>query len=536
MPADAKGWENAALLQSLVAEFLGAMFLVMTVILSGGDPINQYIGIGFVLMVLVFAFGHISGAHFNPAVSATFAMIGKLHWMRFVLYVMAQVLGGLSGGLVAYACAGADDVIPFTPLPSLPNPAVSALFAEIFYTMALCLVVACVATAHADDPNSHYAIAIGFVLLSAVSSIGNVSGAVLNPAVGSAVDFLALSRVNDDDDVSQKWRPTDTWVYWVGPFLGAAIASGIYLILTYSRSSEAEHARDAEAGGEDTSGRLSCVLPLRVVVFEFIGTFFLTLTAGLGSEPLAVGAILSAFIFASAGFCGGDFNPAVTLGAMLRYNVSVAEAWKTALIAVAQTAAGIVAGFVAFAIKDDVSWPHPDGPQSTWGAFIYEFMWTALLVTVVLNTTTPIHPASPSAGDLYKARASTHGLAIGMTVAVGAIGASKHGSGSGGIFNPAVGTGLSLASLAGEHHNAQAIWIYWLAPILGAIAAAGAFQILHTVHDGSEVAPTATEGGGAIAEAFLAGTAEETSVEGSLTAGEPSKEGSGAAAAAASAI
>ncbi len=447
---------------------------------------------GFPQMVQVYAFGHISGAHFNPAVTATFGLLRKLPPVTALLYIAVQVLGGLTGALVAYAVAGPEDIVPFTPLPSLADPVLSAFFAEYAYSTALCVVVASVATAHADDPNSHYALSIGFTLLSAVSAVGPISGAVINPAVGSAVDLVSTSA---------EGHPKFTWVYWAAPLLGSCTAAALYGSLSWLRASEAEVAAQAASPTASDSTSLAYDLPARVVIFEFVGTFFLTLTAGLGAQPLAVGAILTAFIFASAGFCGGDFNPAVTLGALLRYSVTRAELWKSVVVMLSQTAAGVLAGFSAFAIAGDVGWPHPDGANGDYGAFVYEMMWTGLLVTVVLNTTTPVFAgASQHVGELYRARGSTHGIAIGMTVAVGIIGAGKHGSGSGGVFNPAVGTGLSIAALAREHDSASALWVYWLAPLAGAVAAAGVFKLLHmgnTADDDGDIVGGASAGGGA---------------------------------------
>lgn len=428
-------------------------------------------------MVQVYAFGHVSGAHFNPAISLTFACLGNLPFIRMLMYWAVQILGGIVGALIADAVAGPGPIQPFTPLSKLPDPALSALFGEILYTMALCIVVASVATAHADEPNSHYALAIGFTLLSAVSSIGSVSGACLNPAVGTAVDFVALSTT----------PPTFTWVYWVGPLVGALGAAGIFTGLKRAVAMDLEVANDDALLEDGSLASLAGRLPLRVVVFEFLGTFFLTLTAGLGAQPLAVGAILTAFIFASEGFCGGDFNPAVTIGALIRLGVLRQEMWKCLAIVLTQTTAGIMAGFACLAIKHEVGWPHPDGSVGTFGAFVYELLWTALLVTVVLNTTTPTMPASTGVAELYKTRSSTHGIAIGMTLTVGIIGAGMQGAGSGGVFNPAVGTGLSLASLAGDGEDASATWIYWLAPVIGGIMAAGMFKILHSVHDAEDL-------------------------------------------------
>jgi aquaporin Z len=442
-------------------------------------------------MVQVYAMGHISGAHFNPAVSLAVCISGGIPISRLLAYWAVQLPGGIVGAFAAFSMAGPTDIQPFVPNPALSHPVLAALFAEMVFTFALAMVVMSVGGAYSTSPNSYFAMAIGFTLLAGAASVGSVSGSVLNPAVGTAIDLASLTLGTPPSSNSY------TWVYWVGPCTGATLAAVVYNLL--NKAVESEKRELADALDEEVQ---SSKLPVRVVVFEFIGTFYLTFTASMSSMPLAVGAILTAMVFASSGFSGGDFNPAVTFGAVLRGGVLMREAWKLLVIALTQVSAAIVAGFVSYAIGGRVGWPHPDGPESTLGAFGFELVWTTLLVFVVLCTTTQtLKPTLPHVREAYKARDSTHGLAIGMTVAVGAINAGMHGAGSGGVFNPAVGTGLSIAALAMEQDPASALWIFWLAPAIAAPVAVLLFKLLHTHADAllyTEEHIAHSDGGGGI--------------------------------------
>ena len=91
------------LLKKCLVEFIGAFFLIFTVgctVFSGGQGVIPAIAIGFVLMVMVYAGGHVSGAHYNPAVSLAAAVRGALEWKDLVPYWVAQLAGGALAALV----------------------------------------------------------------------------------------------------------------------------------------------------------------------------------------------------------------------------------------------------------------------------------------------------------------------------------------------------------------------------------------------------------------------------------------------------
>ena len=200
-------------------------------------------------------------------------------------------------------------------------------------------------------------------------------------------------------------------------------------------------------------------------VAEFIGTFFLVLTIGctvVGQgagplAPLAIGSALMVMIFAGGYISGGHFNPAVTLGVWLR---GKCEAKDVAPYMVFQTIGAVLAAFVVLFLKAGTA-VKPLQP-ATVPALLAEFLFTFALVYVVLNVAT----AKGTSGNSF------YGLAIGFTVLVGAF---SVGNISGGAFNPAVATGISVMGLSSWAN----IWIYLVAEFAGATVAAGAFKALN---------------------------------------------------------
>ena len=198
---------------------------------------------------------------------------------------------------------------------------------------------------------------------------------------------------------------------------------------------------------------------------EFIGTFFLVLTVGCtvipGAAgviaPLAIGAALMVMVFAGGHISGGHFNPAVTLAVFVRGRFQAKDVlpyW------IAQMAAGAVAAYVSVFLVGKAGTPLVivNLPQ----AFLAEFLFTFALAYVVLNCAT-------AKGTLDN---SFYGLAIGMTVMVGAF---SVGSLSGGAFNPAVAIGIALMNLI---HLSQ-IWLHIVADLVGALLAALAFKVVN---------------------------------------------------------
>lgn len=201
------------------AELVGTFFLTMSVGLSaGGGPAVP----GAALMVMVFAFGHISLGSFNPAVTLGLTLRpGKLiGWRSFFAYCTAEFLGGLLGALVAVGFAGAETVVP---VKGSPASLVQIFFAELLGTFALVTVVLNTGTSADLEGNSFYGLAIGGTLFLSALIFGNISGAVLNPAVA----FLCLVA-----PVHSTAIPSAAWVFFIAPPLAAALAVMLFYWLS----------------------------------------------------------------------------------------------------------------------------------------------------------------------------------------------------------------------------------------------------------------------------------------------------------------
>lgn len=172
----------------LITEFIGTFFLVLTVglcVSSGTEFAGVAIGLG--LVALVFMGGHISGAHYNPAVTMGLIVRQAISAAEGLAYMGAQVAGGVCAGLLTAYFTG--DALQVQPADGVSM--INAGIAELIYTFMLVSVVINVATS-SDHPNNHfYGLAIGITVTAAAYSIGGISGAALNPAVAAGQNLVS---------------------------------------------------------------------------------------------------------------------------------------------------------------------------------------------------------------------------------------------------------------------------------------------------------------------------------------------------------
>ena len=206
-------------MRNLVTEFIGTFFLVFTVCLTvTGEVPMAPLAIGCSLMVMVYMGGHISGGHYNPAVSLAVLLRGKMPGKDFIPYVVAQVLGAIVAAYLSSLIFGRT--IPIAP--SANASVVAALLVEILFTFALALVVLNVATHPDVKGNSFYGLAIGFTIVVAAFAGGGISGGAFNPAVGTGITVVHALLGGGS---FASW-----WLYLVGPFVGGALAAVVYKI------------------------------------------------------------------------------------------------------------------------------------------------------------------------------------------------------------------------------------------------------------------------------------------------------------------
>ena len=193
-----------------LVEFIGTFFLVATIgftVLAPGAGDMAPLAIGATLMVMIFAGGHVSGGHYNPAVTLAVFLRGKCPAGDVLPYMIAQVLGAAAAAAIVLFTKGNPAVVAMQP------DVVRALIAEFLYTFALCYVVLNVATAKGTSGNSFYGLAIGFTVTVGAYSVGAISGGAFNPAVAVGITIMGLSKL------------ASIWIYLVANFAGGAAAA-----------------------------------------------------------------------------------------------------------------------------------------------------------------------------------------------------------------------------------------------------------------------------------------------------------------------
>lgn len=196
-----------------VYEFIGTFFLVFTVGMTVLAPNNvgsfAPLAIGSVLAVMVFAGGHVSGGHYNPAVSLAVFLRGQLLKEDLIKYWIAQLIAAVVASYLTLYFKGVQgELIPFNIVP--------AFIAEFLFTFALCFVVLNVATSAQTQGNSFFGWAIGFTVLVGAYAVGSVSGGAFNPAVALGITIMHLVS----------W--VHLWVYFVANLLGGVAAAYVF--------------------------------------------------------------------------------------------------------------------------------------------------------------------------------------------------------------------------------------------------------------------------------------------------------------------
>ncbi len=196
-----------------IMELIGTFFLALTIgltVIGGGGGVIPPLAIGSVLMAMVFAGGHISGGHYNPAVTLAVWIRGRCETKDVVPYWAVQIIGAAAAaGVVKMLRAG-------VPVTAMNIDVAPALIAEFVFTFALAFVVVSTATAKGNAGNSFYGLAIGFTVLAGAFSVGNISGGAFNPAV--AIGISAMGIVG--------WG--SLWIYLVANLLGGAAAGIVF--------------------------------------------------------------------------------------------------------------------------------------------------------------------------------------------------------------------------------------------------------------------------------------------------------------------
>ena len=171
-----------------LTEFIGTFFLVLTVgctVIPGNAGVIAPLAIGASLMIMVFAGGHVSGGHYNPAVTLAVWIRGRCDTKDVIPYMVSQVAAAVVAALACGFLVGHGKPMTITNVPG-------ALLAEFLFTFALAYVVLNSATSKGTAGNSFYGLAIGMTVMTGAFAVGGISGGAFNPAVAVGVGFMKM--------------------------------------------------------------------------------------------------------------------------------------------------------------------------------------------------------------------------------------------------------------------------------------------------------------------------------------------------------
>ena len=194
-------------MKKYLTEFIGTFFLVLIIGLS-----QNPLAIGFGLTVLVYMGAHISGAHYNPAVSFAMLLRKEINSSDFFKYLLSQILGAFAAAFLV-SNMSSNMVVQ----PDLAEPVAIILVAELIFTYLLVFVILNVATHPNLDGNSFYGFAIGLTVMAGAFCVGPLSGGVFNPAVSIGPSLVDIITGNG---VSQYF----VWYYLTAPMTRSVLA------------------------------------------------------------------------------------------------------------------------------------------------------------------------------------------------------------------------------------------------------------------------------------------------------------------------
>lgn len=478
--------KNFGWLARYLAEFMGTFLLSFTVTCnfssesnSRNEPTWEPTSNACMLMVLVYSLGPISGAHLNPAISLAAGLANKGTWGVLCRYVLAQLLGGLCGGITAtwiYHNQPRPDGLPDALGPhgierqlhvaNAQGPA-DCMLLELLFTCLLCFVYLNVTLARQNNPvqegNHFYGIAVAFAYLTGGYSASWVSGAYFNPAVTIGIDVASPSN------------GVFVFSYILMQLLGGTLAALIFRIV---RPAEMMEERAFRSYASSLHEKCLC---------EAFGAFFLMFVFGLNEhgdeahrqiKPWACAAVVIAMVYAISDISGGHLNPAISIAVMATGRTALATVFDCAMYIVSQTVAAII-GALAYSTVyggvaihdlstnrtctravDGVIVPEPCTMRQV---AMVEFIFSFVLVYAVLSTSVVKGIVTPLRRNYY------YGIAIGMTVAAAGFAV---GSVSGAVLNPSLAVGISFASLM-SHGD------FWLCSYyIAAHVSAGLFAVM----------------------------------------------------------
>ncbi|CCW60404.1 unnamed protein product [Phytomonas sp. EM1] len=234
-----------------ICEGIGTFIFLLTIVLAemncGVSAIDNVhhtrnlapIAEGLVLSALIFTFGHISGGHFNPAVSFSALILGEMRIEETVAFWSAQVIGAILGASCGVIISGKTHPLPAPQIyRSTPEYVLMALILESIFTCFLVTVVLHIAHSQGNS-DYYYGLTVGMCLMALHYAVGGVSKGAFNPAVATALQFIKFIAAGYAAPLMF------LWIYWTGPVLGA-VGATILFKMTHPIPKKSEEAMQEE--------------------------------------------------------------------------------------------------------------------------------------------------------------------------------------------------------------------------------------------------------------------------------------------------
>eukprot|EP00927_Polykrikos_kofoidii_P039728 TRINITY_DN34058_c0_g1_i1.p1 TRINITY_DN34058_c0_g1~~TRINITY_DN34058_c0_g1_i1.p1 ORF type:complete len:477 (-),score=58.46 TRINITY_DN34058_c0_g1_i1:59-1489(-) len=447
-----------SLLVSCLAEFVGTFLVVFAFGCNAiiGSEIWGITGVAFLYMSVDYALADVSGGHFNPAVTLSSAVTGKLPWCRVIPYLLAQTLAAICGGIgyasmLEMAVALKPGIDPMGESYTM----LQAGLGELIYTTLLCFVRLSVATSsrHAGR-DQFYGLATSLVLVAGCPGAGAVSGGgFFNPAVSLGINAAQVGA-------------SATNYYWFGTYLMFQLGGAMLAAVLFVASRP-----------DDSSGPQSQSPIVSKLLCEFLGTYTLVVTFGFnlfgGSRyhTWSLGASWISLTYAIHACSGAHLNPAVTLAVVLgcRGKLSLV---RCCLYMIVQVAGAFVAALTCLRLLDTRETIDPNvnlENNSVYFAALNEMIFTVLLCYVYLCVATSRKPLT-----------QYFGFVVGLSAVAGGFTASSI---NGGTLNPAIGFGM-YHCLPTETRNMKAVTTKAVAQFAAALISAVIFVLTHPSEQG----------------------------------------------------
>lgn len=453
-------WETSA---PYVGEFFGTFLLTLTYLCnaSAGDPIWAVTSNAFMMMLVMYAFSHVSGGNMNPCITLAMWLARRYTFWTALCLCFTQIAGGAAAAHLFFHVAKSE--VDLGPKPGFGWWEV--MITEVLYTTMIVFVYLNCAASRGNNPinnpNGFVGLAVGLCYIAGGYASMQISGTVMNPAIAVGVQIA-----DSNDELHTSWGMR----YLPMEVLGAFMAVSAYRVV---RPKEL----DSSLMCDPNDPALQAPTSARVMS-EFLGTFFVVFTKALNNigkskaEAWSVAAALAAMQYALRGVSGGHFNPAVTISASTS-SCRFCTARNAVLYVGAQILAGL-AGSTLYGVVhhggEIVIRPSRKYTNNAASVVLGEVIFTALLCYSVLTTTA-------QQSSMLKTRSNDiAGLTIGMCLAVGGFAV---GDISGAVLNPAMALGFTGLNVIGGDMFQSTVILYIVYELIGGLMASCIFFLTH---------------------------------------------------------